>query len=593
MSVPSDNAIPDLLNIGKIPTNTAQDVETSILEPIAQSERFIKFSLENKGILHSHSKIQFCLKNPGLQAEATAAAVAVPAVGAQVNNDQWLPLNIGVASLIQRATLRVGNKTLCEIDDFANFTAYRSMLMSNETMREKLMYTTGQVMSHDVQLQNEGGDVAPGAVGEGGGSSDNLGQGLMLDTGTNINNPPLPMNAGAGAAVQYAATQELSFLRSQNLNQATNTIAEAVGGGDNNGISQKLNAGAGKRPTWQISISDLFPFLKVHQLPLYMMTEQISLELVLTQANSAGLAATPQRRGWLAGVRTDSVNALTPAQASTPNLELGIDTTQTSMIADYIYYPQETMVAYANANPTLQFQYVDYRLSKQSFLVDIAGATGISGTQIRNVGGAGRIVSKVVWGCEKTGTQAQIAAIPSTALGETDPLMTYEAEAGRRDYNTGLVTDAARFQPKLTSNVKYNNRFVYPIDVDNSSRHFHNIVQAENGLVPFVSREEYSREGVSIADINLEGRSLSGGANNAERDVNGGALGGRFFWCSSKMPHNERVNSRGIEVYYNYKQLPDGGTHAVPVPTNYTMRTWLELVRVATLTNGIMETAFA
>jgi hypothetical protein len=555
----SQSAIPDLLNIGKIPTNTAQDVETSILEPISQSQTFIKFSLENKGILHSHSKIQFCLNNPGLQATATTG------LGADVNNDQWLPLNIGIASLIQRATLRVGNKTLCEIDDFANFTAYRSMLMPNEVMREKLMYTTGQVMSHNIQLQNEG------TTNEGGGSSDNLGQGIVIDTGVEINNPPLPASAGGGAVDQYTTTQELSFLRSQNLNQTLNLASVAAG---SLGTSNKLNAGAGKRPTWQIAISDLFPFLKVHQLPLYMMTEQISLELVLTQGNEAALAATPQRRGWLAGNRSDSVHANNPVQAGTTGLALSIDTAQTSMIADYIYYPQEMMVSYANANPTLQFQYVDYRLSKQTFLVDIAGAAAgsVTGTQIRNVGGAGRIVSKVVWGCE------------NTHEGETDPLITYEAEAPRRDYNTGAVTDAARVNNPLTSNIKYNNRFVYPIDVNNSSRHFHNIVQAENGLVPFVSREEYAREGVSISDVNIEGRSLGGGANGAARDIDGGALGGRFFWCASKMPHNERVNSRGIEMYFDYVQLPDA---------TYTMRCWLELVRVATLTNGIMETTFA
>jgi hypothetical protein len=559
----SSAAIPDLLNIGKIPTNTAQDVETSILEPISQSQTFIKFSLENKGILHSHSKIQFCLNNPGLQALATAG------LGQDVNNDQWLPLNVGIASLIQRATLRVGNKTLCEIDDFANFTAYRSMLMPNEVMREKLMYTTGQVMSHEVQLQNEGTTL------EGGGSSDNLGEGLTIDTGCELNNPPLPYTVAAGGNAQYSATQTLAFPRCQNLNQNLNALAGA--GTPAFATSQKLNAGAGKRPTWQISISDLFPFLKVHQLPLYMMTEQISLELVLTQGNEAALAATPQRRGWLAGNRSDrSDTGDNPVQAGTTGLALSIDTSQTSMIADYIYYPQEMMVSYAQANQTLQFQYVDYRLSKQTFLVNIAApatAGAVTGTQIRNIGGAGRIVSKVVWGCENTGQ------------GETDPLITYEAEAPRRDYSTGTVTDVARKNNKLTSNIKYNNRFVYPIDVDNSSRHFHNIVQAENGLVPFVSREEYAREGTSLSsDCELEGRSIGGGATPAARNIAGGALGGRFFWCASKMPHNERVNSRGIEMYFDYVELPDA---------TYTMRCWLELVRVATLTNGIMETTFA
>ncbi len=36
------------------------------------------------------------------------------------------------------------------------------------------------------------------------------------------------------------------------------------------------------------------------------------------------------------------------------------------MIADYLFYPNEMMVSYANANRNLQFNYPDYRLSKYS-----------------------------------------------------------------------------------------------------------------------------------------------------------------------------------------------------------------------------------
>ena len=60
--------IPDLLNIGAIPTDQTMDVETSVLEPVVHSDSFCRFVLQNKGILHSHSKIVFALNMVGAQA---------------------------------------------------------------------------------------------------------------------------------------------------------------------------------------------------------------------------------------------------------------------------------------------------------------------------------------------------------------------------------------------------------------------------------------------------------------------------------------------------------------------------------------------
>ena len=53
---PSTN-VPDLVRIGMIPTNTAINIETDVLDPVVHSDTFCRFQLQNKGILHSHSKI--------------------------------------------------------------------------------------------------------------------------------------------------------------------------------------------------------------------------------------------------------------------------------------------------------------------------------------------------------------------------------------------------------------------------------------------------------------------------------------------------------------------------------------------------------
>ena len=506
----SSGQIPDLLKIGSIPSNVQMDVDTDVLDPVIHNQQFIRFVLQNKGILHSHSKIQFAFEQPSS------------------GEDCWTPMNIGIAGLIQRATLRVGNQTICEIDDFADFTTYRSQFMSGESMRERLQYTTGQCMEKKFGYQNEGdswSDANPPVANStafGGGGSMDLARGLVNDVGRN----------GLIEPGEYIAKNEkirmppyLSLLdRNRVVNARTNN-------------------------TFQWSLSDFFPFLKTNQLPLYMMKEQISLEFVLNPAVSGG-------RAWVAEGKV---------AAATYNLVV----TDTKMFADYQYYPQEMMVAYANANQSMQFSYVDYRLSKLT--VPIA----TSGQQIRNVGGAGRIISKIVWGIQN-----------NTPTDATSPIIKFNATAMNRTQQISLHPPAvpslatkAYSNSTNTINVKLNGGFLYPIDVDNTARCFHNVVQAE-GLTPYSTRQEYANEGQSLsADRNIEGHDISD------------SFAGTAFWQAARLNKGERVNSRGIELYYNVS-LPDGASQ-VAVANPYTLRVFLETIKFASLKNGMVQTMLA
>ena len=491
-STPSVSAeqIPNLLKIGAVPVNTAMEVTTTIIDPVVQNQRFIRFTIPPTGILHSHSKIQFAFAD-----QVTAS---------------YVPINVGIAALIQRATLKVGNQTVCEIDDFSHFTAYRSMFMANETSRERLQYQTGQMMSKEFMYAADGEtrvDVVPDVYG--GGASSTLAETIGVSNGMSYNADGGP--AALNTAQRINTPQYLDLVKAD-----TNT-----------------------NPTFQWSLSDFFPFLKINQLPLYMMKEQVNLEFVLTQS---GDAATVGERvivenGAAAGGTYD------------------IDPAKTQMICDHIYYPQEMMLSYQQANPKLNFSYVDYRLSKMTFDAGVS-----TGNQIRNVGGAGRLVSKVVWGMSNNWANSQ-----ATFFGTND------AQGVDRTYTDPPVFGDT--QGTLTTNVKYNDRFVYPIDVDNNSRHFHNVVQSE-GLVPFVSREEYSNEGINLSGT----RTLNG-------EVQQTFLGGKSNWSACALNRGERVNSRGIEIYFNYATLP--------VANTFTMRAYVETIRMATLENGYLTCYWA
>jgi hypothetical protein len=437
---PRSSQIPNLLKIGSIPTSTQMDVDTSVLEPVSHSQSTCRFVLENKGILHSHSKIVFsCLEG--------ASALA-----------GFFPINIGVYSLIKNCRLMSGGKTIIEQRDFNRLMAYESMFISNEHNVEKELYSTGRMMNHQFQYQTS--------------TSGTKAQGMLIDTGIAIDRA-----LGSQGAIPQ--------------------------------VVSRLN-----EPQFSIALSDLFPFLKQQQLPLFMMKEQITIELEFEDNTN---------RMWFTG-------------AGDPTID--INTAETKLIADYQFYPESMMTAFASQNNPLSLTYMVNRLSKQT----IDAGTEL---KVRNIGGNGRIVPKI------------IASLQDETLGhDRNPLIVFSSVSpGGGGTSNGSI--------KL--NVKYNNHLLYPIDVDNYAQHQHHLAQAQ-GMVPFVTRFEYCEEGgaVSIGDTPLENAPLKT------------TLNGKFCWQAHRLNRNERINSRGIEYEATY--TTNGGAR--------TQRIWLEMVRIATLSEG-------
>ena len=220
------------------------------------------------------------------------------------------------------------------------------------------------------------------------------------------------------------------------------------------------------------------------------------------------------------------------------------------------------MDAYAAANQTITMNHFDYRHSK----VSVSSTTDDGQTRIRNLGGAGRIVTKVL-----TGLQPDF---PTSDLQITNKFCSISPEQA---YLFGQAPAVGKQNGSLTVNLKYNDRFLYPIDVTNPARQFHNTAQAE-GMVPFVTREEFAAEGTAITDDEYMGYNQNSGDTGDEVGILG-----RFNWLSYRLNRNERVNTRGIEYFTKYEGLGDG--------SNYTQRSWLELAKITTLSGGYVTTS--
>ena len=515
---PTASSIPDLVKIGQVPTNSAIDIETDILDPVIQNdgdvntEGFVRFQLQNKGILHSHSKIIFRFN-------------------AQ-NNAAFCPITTGAYSLIKRARLAVGTKTICEIDDYQHYLAYKSSFLSNEHQKWREQYVNGRCVAYRPYYYD---GAAPSNA------SGNYYEAL------DVNASEVGLDVGQEGCV---TVEGISI--DPVVNQAMSDTGTVY-------LKSHAVCNASFGPEYALSLQDLFPFLYQNQLPLYMMTEPVNIELTLS-------AQAYERM---------SINGSGTMSPDGNGVAYTLDTSATQLVADYQYFPQEMMEEYARQNSEMTFTYMDYRLSKRTITTQETGNEVSTGQLINNVGGAGRIVTKVIQMVSNNFTTA--------ALQESAVTNWYHAVALRRDYTGTPATDT---NGSLTCNLKYNDNFLYPVDVVNPAYHFHNVVTAE-GMVPFVQRDGYSNEGGQTTTVALENRVQ--GTSDATTDANDVGIVSKFFYQAFKLNRNERVNQRGIELYNTWNKLGnEAGTDTI-----HNHRAYVELVKVATLKDGKMECYYA
>lgn len=471
----SADRIPDLIKVGAIPSSYGQTLTTDVIDPVTFSQNRVRFTLQRvAGFLHSNSKITL-------------------AVTPLTSTTAFYPLNIGVSNLVQSAALRVGNKTICEIDDYTHFHQYQSMFVSNEDNKEREQYLSQRCINH-APIYND-----PVAGGETPNSATRVG----LDVGRN---PTVPAAGGAGTF------RLLPF----QLHDSTSaqTTADA--------------------PVYSVYLSDLFPFLRFNQLPMFMLNEEVHIDIEFTPEASSLAAADLSRRMCVA--QSDAANNQVKYQ---------INEDEVKLIYDSITYDGEIMEKYRSQNEKLVFQYMDYRLAKRTG--DEAAFTDLT----FQLGGNGRLVSKVIFGLQRNAN--------FTPLSLTN----------------GVVAKDVDADESLSVNLLYNDLYEFNTDRTNSALLFHTTQHAE-GKVPMVTRDEYQRSAVSA----LTAETMEGHAQNGTID----GLAGNFRWTAIRTNKGQRVNNKGMDLVYKATGLAAG---------TYTLRVYLEMMKVATIENGIFNCYFA
>ena len=201
---------PDFLKAGPVMTDATSRIDTDILEPVVQSDTFMRFQFQNKGVLNAGSRVTFSITKPDTEA--------------------YYPIGVGVGALIERATFKIGGKTICEVQDWGHYHGYESVFMDQSVIKEREQFLSGRALSMGVSYQD----------------------------GQSVETDRIFLENGKEKVV--------------NVTTATNTQLLMLD-------LLKLDS----EPVFSVRLDDLVPCLKGQELPLFNLMEDVQLELTLTE----------------------------------------------------------------------------------------------------------------------------------------------------------------------------------------------------------------------------------------------------------------------------------------------------------------------
>ena len=212
--------IPNLMKIGAITTDMQMDYDTFILDPVVNGDTFCRFVLNNRGFLNSFSRIQLAVKANGSSTIADGSS---------------LPAGVGIYSLIDRVSLRIGTEIVSEMVDFNHFMGYKSMFIDNDINLERETYLTSRITSLGLRYKED-----------------------ITGAESNVN--------ASGYAVK------------------TNKEYDVSTDGDDGDLAIQTELQNTNSAEFSVSVADLIPWLRFNQLPLYQFRDQVSIEIHFSPA---------------------------------------------------------------------------------------------------------------------------------------------------------------------------------------------------------------------------------------------------------------------------------------------------------------------
>lgn len=276
-------------------------------------------------IVVSQTFARFVLERKGiLDAGSTFTLSCHPAAAG--DGKAFFPVKTGAHAAIKSAVLKVGTKVLSHSQDYGVYQTIRRAFKTNEEKGQKDLVKVG--------------------------SLDNM----------------CPDNQGTG---KYQ------------VKDAEYTLATPTAGVSPAGIL--LRTSESDSPVFQIKLSELFPLMRNMMLPLYLIDEQVSIEITFnTQANG----------------QTGRIAVFETGYAGDTAITIG--TSNVKFLADYLTYEDERMDATAKmvmSENGLSLPYEDVVLTSSNIPAAAPAPTGANVTSqqvVRDLGLSGRVVRAIL-----------------------------------------------------------------------------------------------------------------------------------------------------------------------------------------------------
>jgi len=260
------------------------DVNTDLLFPVVFSQKSARFVFDRKGVLDSNSQLQISatVKQPGGAGNALNA---------------FYPTSVGCLSLIKRAYLEIGGRRISDLQSLGHYACWKRLHFSNE-------YRTGIAIP-----KQSGNDV------------------IMGSTARSIEAAPSATSIRArGYTEPYGVLGRVGSEYSTLLDTIPTGQQSASAADINEAPKRIITDDAKTTPTFSIGLSQLIPFLKNLQLPLFAMREEVSLTIEFSDPVADEAFVVPQiDSGGVPITATDCVS------------EIVEDTF--FIMADYLFFP--------------------------------------------------------------------------------------------------------------------------------------------------------------------------------------------------------------------------------------------------------------
>ena len=400
-------------------------IETNILEPQSISQQHATFLFKNTGVMDKNTRL-----------------VVPLAVG---NDDTQLYLSSGAFSLIETAPLKYAGNTIAQTDNVGGYQAIRRLLKPQEH-RQKVgaTKTNAPFCWYPNQVWKAKLDAEPLPAGA---DVENVEDGRL-----NLKNDCWNRNEG----VYKTGAQSDTGLKPHPRYKLKNATTDTDGF------------------TAVFSLDDLFPeLMKEVQLPLFLLNEQLSLEILFTDVFS---------RGWISSIG---------AGAGGDNA-VGIDTDNTFILQDLLFFDDATQDKIRAENTSvggIDITYGDL-VNLRTTIINPTGdfpAKAVEGQLVRSqgdytidIGLDNMVVRYMVMSMADETDIEHVGNNPTKAnwtLGKYNSIAPM-VEAGGLEYN--LIV---------------NNSPVYPENVKSMSRQYTQLQQVFGGTPLQVPKGCYSQEG--------------------------------------------------------------------------------------------------